>query len=394
MPGIKSKLRRANRLRENKARAGGGRTPPAATAPALDLAAPNPPQSNTGGEVEGPITARAHHVRLVGKGHHRDQIHAILEEAFGPVLETRGGRFFTSTAWHYVAGVVLHHGSKKGRKHDRSSTLVLELPGQACDLLGTAALLDLVEKIMWLRGVKCTRLDLAIDFHEFQGAHLFDAVRKANENGQIVRGPKFSERADRDGRGKLISQTANIGSRQSAKYHRIYDKGLEQQPLTATPGQHVRWELEAKKEGEVSNRILMQVLKVHREGGDVAGCIAEQVMGCVDFRERPANEKDRHLRNRPPLPWFAKLIERLGRRVTKAAPRRPTAEGSLTWFLACFGVITGLGTQLGHKSMEETARALGWKGETADRRSGSAIDAIVTAFGPPIPAELYATARS
>jgi len=315
-------------------------------------------------------------VRVTGPGCTKDQAARVLERHFGELVETRRGQFFRRASWRYALGVGLHFGENSKAGHvvpDDQTHYTVEVPGQACRALGTPGVVELLRDLALL-GCRATRIDGAIDYHQGIGSHLLQAMYDAQNNGEIIRKPKWRwiESEPRPG---VKACTAELGSRQSRYKGRCYDKGLEQSPMTAHQGQWVRFEVEHTSEGCAAQQYMMDILRA--KPGQVERAIAGGVLGAFDFRERSPYDNDRHVRHRPRLAWFVEMVEMFGRTVTTFTRRVPTFEGTRRHLVHAVRALNSIADAIGGK-LEDAAQLLGSGVEgRAFRRSGSGLDAML-----------------
>lgn len=301
--------------------------------PGPAAAAWRPPASITGGEVTagGPVHTLVDWLRFSGPESQRESIADVLVEFFGPVKETRKGLFYRKAQWVFTSGGAMHFGAGGAGTGD---SVVVEVPGEACRLLGTVRALDLARRLYALPGVRCTRIDTAIDLFESKGAHLFDAVIAADQSWDIVRRPTVH--VDRRGRGgEKTGEQVNIGVRAgSSKYMRIYDKGLEQSGevgcLVCRPREWVRIEGEWKNnDRDNANEVCAHLMRVPE--ADLSREIGKVTLGMWDFRAW-RDQAGGHATRRRSLPWFRDLVELVGgREVILGERHKSTVEGYRHW---------------------------------------------------------------
>jgi DNA relaxase NicK len=130
-----------------------------------------------------------------------------------------------------------------------NDTVCVHLTGEGCALLGRAqwvALYSLLESLH----ARITRVDLAHD--DYQGVHSVDDAVDAYKSGAFKgrgRPPSVSVRGDwLSGDGDKKGRTLYVGTRESGKLLRVYEKGRE---LGDESSPWVRWELELRSEDRV-----------------------------------------------------------------------------------------------------------------------------------------------
>lgn len=288
------------------------------------------------------VLASVDWLRMVGDAeHHLEAMTEILERRFGAVKETRRGKFFCRSAWYFEGGASLHFQHVDG-------VVVLEVPGGACGLLGSSGVVELMTEVYALLGTRATRIDLAVDLHEWRGRELIDQVREAAASGCMVGARRWKAIDDRSGR-KCVGEGVSCGSREGSKFVRFYDKGLEQ--LTCERGQWVRMEAEFKTgDDERANTVGLALVGL-ADDGTLAAEVAAMVVGSIDFRER-AGKGDRHLSRRARLGWWESMVQLVGRRVVEGRRRLRTLVGFGTYMRRAAAQLVALAEATGRDLVE------------------------------------------
>jgi hypothetical protein len=196
-----------------------------------------------------------------------------------------------------------------------------------------------VQRLGW----RCTRLDIALDFHEGHGAHLIETMYEACVRGELTGAKRFQIIRDMGQEGPT-GHGLNIGGRGkmgSGRYLRTYDKGLEQgdQPM----GEWVRMEVEYTGECAHQAGILLA------ETTDPDTTMSGLVLGTVDFREY-TGRKNQNLDERPRVQWWEDLVRSCELARPVAIRSRTTVAGYIRWIrtavapkVATLAACTGLG---------------------------------------------------
>lgn len=181
--------------------------------------------------------------------------------------------------------------------------VAVNLPGEACELLGTAGVLALVREL----GLKLTRLDVAWDTESLSP----EMARAAHAAGDAVTFSRWH-----DWRQNPEGSTFYVGKRGSdpdCRLVRFYDR---RGPT------RVEMELHGKR---------AQMLWAVLDGADLAdwsaGCLA-YLVDFLDFRDRKA---DSNVGRCPRLPWWEDFTDGAGRLALPLPRKAPTLEGSQEW---------------------------------------------------------------
>ena len=209
---------------------------------------------------------------ITGDQSHLTAVREALRAAL-PDEEPRQGKGLQGKAFglYWPCGVHLSHGGGNGRWW-------LNLPGNACRVMGLAVVHQVVRVALW--SGRCTRLDLMRD--QFgEGLTLVGDVVRACEAGEVRLVRSFKVFDDREVLGVRIGHGVYLGSSKSARFVRVYDKGLEQGGKVE--GEWVRFELQMRD--ELAHQAALSVFRPS-DGPDLSQ-IAGLLAGAVDFRVGP-----------------------------------------------------------------------------------------------------------
>lgn len=220
---------------------------------------PRPPTCNTG--VTHPLTTSERtfdqitsecsidHLRLTGRGETYAQALNLWNEIMpGSDRQGHGNQFYRDAFHHplsdaslWISQITVEDG------------WMIELGGTACEWFESPeALLTAFSPLITNPDVNCSRIDLAVDLFGPVQDYIESLIESAHHDPALV-SPVLNCLPFRKRRGNVwLSHGVNLGSRASARYLRVYDKGLERK--SHPKGQWVRWEAEYKH--KASNPIL------------------------------------------------------------------------------------------------------------------------------------------
>jgi hypothetical protein len=185
---------------------------------------------------------------------------------------------------------------------DRADVAV-NLPGEACELLGVAGVLALVREL----GLRLSRLDVAWDTDALTPA----TARAAHAGGDCVSFTKYHKWME-DPEGSTF-YLGKRGSDPDVRLLRIYDRRGPTRVELETHGKRAQ--------------ALWSVL----DGADLqdwsAGCLA-YLVDFVDFRDRSA---DSNVGRCPRLEWWEDFTNGAGRLALPLPRKAPTLEGTQAW---------------------------------------------------------------
>lgn len=135
----------------------------------------------------------------------------------------------------YSSGCQLHY-SRKG-----DDLAWLQVNGGACGVLGPDNLRRLAHVAG--HGGKCSRIDIRLDFRG-EDLSLVQLIIEACQAGHLRSVKRFEPHKSTSSDLEVLGDGVTLGSRSSARFVRVYDKGLETGTLPR--GQWIRFEVELK----------------------------------------------------------------------------------------------------------------------------------------------------
>lgn len=204
---------------------------------------------------------------------HRGHGHGYASCAFLPC----GVRFFTG-------------------RTDGSDRFQLQVSGAACELFGAAAVHDLGRIAMM--GGSCTRLDLRCD-HFGSEISLLDDLMGSVDRLELRRVHQSHRINTLSVRGEVVGLTQYLGSFGSARFVRVYDKGLE---TASRPARcWIRWE--AQLRSEFAHKAACDIFSA--DLSDLPSIALSHAYDSVDFRVGSFDERS----DRLPMPhWWRDLL--------------------------------------------------------------------------------------
>lgn len=209
--------------------------------------------------------------------------------------------------WTYKQSAVEHSTDARILWGGQNPGTCVNLPGEACELLGTAGVLALVREL----GLKLTRLDIAWDTDLFTPAD----VLAADEAGSSVTHSTYRKWMNERGK-KNSGSTFYIGRRGSdsdVRLVRFYDR---RGPT------RVEMELHGKRA-----QMLWSVLDGAELEDWSQGCLA-YLVDFVDFRDRT---QDKNVGRCDRLPWWEDFTEGAGRLALPLPRKAPTLTSTQRW---------------------------------------------------------------
>lgn len=227
---------------------------------------------------------------------HRGHGHGYASCAFLPC----GVRFFTG-------------------RTDGSDRFQLQVSGAACELFGAPAVHDLGR--IALMGGSCTRLDLRCDHHGHD-VTLLDDVMASVDRLELRRVHQSGRYDTRSILGVSCGSTQYLGSMGSARFVRVYDKGLESSTLPAR--RWIRWETELRS--EFAHKAACDIFSA--DLADLPSIALSHAFDSVDFRIGPHDVDAARL---PQPDWWLNLLRGVTLARVRLDPRDVTLE---SWMAA------------------------------------------------------------
>lgn len=209
---------------------------------------------------------------------------------------------------------------------DGAAKIWISLPGKALAGCGSTMAQLFVAKACLELGLRCTRLDIYLDDASDRLAKLRTKIKEAYSRGQQSGFRKLTEYVTYESSESPAQVCLYLGSRESASYPRIYDKG-----------EVVRWERQMMR--DVAHSVLSDLVAMHDElrknvsvpEYDLAmgGSIASHLTNGIDFLERKGKNLDRASR----LPFWRRFLNWLGAlqvKSVRSAPK-PLLERTMRW---------------------------------------------------------------
>ena len=268
----------------------------------------------------------------------------IYDTCLFPFLDTElvdqnhGGRFYGST-WRTSLGVTIrcnpYGGDDNGDTGDRWT---LEIPGQACEVIGYEGLCNLYQTLQREGSLRVNRLDLAVDNCPFKPSDLNKSAREGAIRTKSHRETVgFRENyAEINEVGGVGTEAFFMGSRESGRYLRCYDK-------------HGPTRFEVEYKAEWADRLAVDFFIDGSPWDTGIGYIRD----FVDFLDQDVNE----LRNKDKsadlgkhlVGWWAALVNDLGRAGVKLVQtaKEITVKRVQDWIehqvSAAFSIVVDLG---------------------------------------------------
>jgi hypothetical protein len=212
----------------------------------------------------------------------------------------------------------IHHGYSIGASEigsiEKPGELRVSMSARYLDHVDMKALAAYLLVIGECYGLRCSRIDVALDDHEKQIPLSLVEQARRDRNYFNVRSTSvvISDDVISDERG----QTIYFGSRQSEAMLRVYDKTVE------SKGKQIgnRWEVEFHdtKADDCLSEWLAGMAFDERTANKL---LVDLVLGTVDFRDRSKGDKNR--KRCLPLGWFTEMCEMLAAVPVRLRVARP-----------------------------------------------------------------------
>jgi DNA relaxase NicK len=284
--------------------------------PHPELAAQLDPHSNTGSNSQPldqeslELAARLDNVTLLWKRGKSQRLVDVIDRFLGV-------KFDIKILPERVIGIVWHRSwtSPTGTLYSERDTpngdiyCRLSISGQDCERNTNERMQGF---LIWasnnLFGCRCSRLDISVDDYkkELQYRDIEQALIEGNYTG--VRAGKVTVNYG----GKFQGFTVNLGSRDSEKYIRFYDKFGESHGRLDC----YRWEVEYK--GDLSDKLFRLLLSFPFEQLLYQQALVNYAVSCVDFVDKSDKNIDRNLR----LEWWDAWLSRVQTHSYKVRAKR------------------------------------------------------------------------
>lgn len=211
--------------------------------------------------------------------------------------------------------------------------LMIDLPGdyfRSLDSVGTWRLLRGLHSAF---GVRCSRIDLAIDDYGFEYIPLDEMVRQTKQGNNMFF-CKYKKIESYDTRSKKENDTHYFGSRESGKMVRVYEHRFED-GLTKS----LRMETEFKRGYAV--KIFDALAKIERVEGSgnemevqFQKIVCNYIVGSIDFRDKSKREQrsKASVKDCPRLSFWDKFVREVGGAIrVKLDKVVKTVEKSIQW---------------------------------------------------------------
>lgn len=301
---------------------GGGRgVSAAATAAAAGLvvgAFVVPPVGNTGGRfTPGCLTVRPDWLNVTFPEGSKELVAAVVSEFLGEPVDREWGRHTYALMTEWATGACLCWSP--GR-HEA----LLSMNGDSFDFVPLDELLPMFKRLEEI-GVKCSRLDVAVDD---LSRSLFDldqaalAAASGNFTGykvaQVLRPvARVAGRMEATGYSVTFGKRGKEGSGRQVQ---LYDKALE----SGGEINSIRLELRTFKERA---DLLFQLLCSAGDVGAFVTKMGNAIGGAIDFRDRSSG--DPNLDRLPRLAWWQNVVDCLGELSLRVARPLPPLQSSL-----------------------------------------------------------------
>ena len=202
---------------------------------------------------------------------------------------------------------------------------LISLPGGILSTMQCRKIWEIAKFLVDVCDFKCTRLDIAVD--DFEKRVSFTQVRDACEAGNYARFSRFLPIRGGNKKRENLGFTIYLGSRESDKIIRFYDKEVESKGKIKS----YRWEGEYREERAV--KILNEWLVLPEENFEELSpkYLAGTVLGTVEFVER---KKEKNVSRMVRLDWWKGLIEAVGSSIQHSIRKAATPfEASIRWVM-------------------------------------------------------------
>lgn len=235
-------------------------------------------------------------------------------------------RYDCSAVWEAHGIAVFFDGSPERSESVHRGRATLLFPGSALDMLDAEGLRRFLWDLHHLFWFRASRVDACWDDYarRVSPSLVADAAERGDVSGFRLFDPRGLRRVTAGGSVPMSDSVVfgRRGSNGGGRYLRVYDKGLE----SGGERDCIRWECEFS--GDVAAEVFARLgaASTVPELGAMLGAV---LGGCVCFVDRAKGDKN--LSRCPLLPWWARIVEALGRVVVRRPRRLPTVERSRAW---------------------------------------------------------------
>ena len=275
-----------------------------------------PPPSDTGVE----ITAGVHWLTLTIWGGSVPEVEALVVSHFfaghaGESLwELMGGARYFDARYELAGYDVTIYAGPAGKRRGSEEYLSIEIKGSALERLGSDGLKSLMTDLSVRWQVTSSRIDVALDGAPFTPEWFEDQCEAGNLRSRVKRAPESEWLSGSWTRsGQKRNRTVYLGSRQSDKHLRVYDRrGF------------TRCELECKRDAATALVRILDSIAVEEWPAILTGAV-DSFCAIVDSSGDPNITRAPHL-----PPWAALVRGSTG--LSLALPKRPvTFESKMDW---------------------------------------------------------------
>jgi hypothetical protein len=232
-----------------------------------------------------------------------DELEALILKYFNCQLDWSNSKSFQNGRKMYLQSARSHHKIILAYNYleEGYNEIVLDIPAIPLMELSEECAWNLCKELYAL-GLECARFDFAID--DYARGLSFDDIKLAGESGNFSGARTMRPFIEYSSGQAPIVTGFSVGSRQSERYLRIYDKEIQSRG-TDNYTDCIR------AEGEFKGNQAKQLFElfVLAETVEIALDIAAQhVVGIVDFIEK----NNAHLDRCPRLNWWSKFVNAVG----------------------------------------------------------------------------------
>lgn len=200
--------------------------------------------------------------------------------------------------------------------------LLISLSGQVLAAMSAADIWGLCRFLIDVHKVKFTRVDVALD--DYAKSIRYEDIRDAAIAGNYAYVKQIEPRMTYERDGNLNRKfTINIGSPQSDKYGRFYNKGRESDGVIDS------YRLEMEIKDEVAHALVVEWLGIPEECFEELSpsFLAGKVVGLVDFvyRQKIGFAKQKNITRMKRYWWWESFLKRVGCMLRHSVPRPDTS---------------------------------------------------------------------